>query len=60
MIKTAVSLSLENDTESTSSKEDELEDWIEYIKRSARETDAKLLMTHNSTNWVETQKRLQW
>ena len=31
------SISFENDTESTSSQEEELEEWIEYMKRSARE-----------------------
>ena len=53
------SISFEDDAESTSSHEDELEDWIEYIKkRSAREGDEKML-THKFTNWVETQKNLK-
>ena len=37
------SISFDNDTESTSSQEEELEDWIEYTKRSAREADDKML-----------------
>ena len=48
-----------DDAHSTSSQEDESEDWIEYIKRSAREADEKAL-THNIPNWVETQKKLTW
>ena len=37
------SISLENDTESTSSQEEELEDCIKYMKKSAREADEKML-----------------
>ena len=50
-------MSFENDTESTSSQEEELEDWIEY--KSAREADknAADIQYHN---WVETQKKLKW
>ena len=36
------SISLEIDTESTSSQEEEL-DWIEYMKIRAREADEKML-----------------
>ena len=45
------SISFEDDTESTSSQEEESEDWIERIKRSAREEYEKM---------GETQKKLQW
>ena len=43
-------ISFEIDTESTSSQEEELVNWIEYIKRSAREADDELL-TNSTTNW---------
>ena len=46
------SISFENDTESTSSQEHELEDWIE-----SRDADEKIL-TYNITNCVETQKKM--
>ena len=42
------SISFENDTESTTSQEVELEDWIEYKQRSAREAGEKML-TYNTT-----------
>ena len=53
------SISFENGTEITSNQEDKSEDWIEYIERGAREADEKML-THNITNWIETQKKLKW
>ena len=48
---TRTTISFESDTESTSSQEEEFEDWMECIKRSAREADEKML--HNITSWVD-------
>ena len=56
------SIGFENDTESISNQEDESGDWIEYIKRSAREADEKMLthsITNWITNWVETEKKMK-
>ena len=53
------SISFEDDADSISSQEDELEDWNEYINRSAREADERM-HTNKNTNWVETQKKLKW
>ena len=47
------------DAEGTSSQEEELEDWTEYIKRSTREDDETML-TNNIPNQVEAQKKLKW
>ena len=41
------------------SHEDNLGDWIEHVERSTREADEKM-MTHETVNWVETQKKLKW
>ena len=43
------SISFENDTESTSSQDEELEDWIEYTKRSAGEVDGTMLALRIAT-----------
>ena len=43
------SISFEDDTESTSSQENEFEDCVEYMKRSARKADEKLLK--HRRNW---------
>ena len=51
------SISIEDDADSTSSQQVELEDWIQYMKRSTREADEKML-TNNITNWAEIQKEL--
>ena len=39
----------------TARQEDDVEDWIEYVQRSTKEADEKML-TCNITNWVETEK----
>ena len=57
--KTALSHSRMMQRASTSSQEDELEDWIEKIKRSARGLEEKM-MTRNITDWVETLRKLKW
>ena len=57
--KTASSIAFDDDEDSTASQEDDLEDWIDHTKRSAKEADAKML-TCNITNWYETQKKLKW
>ena len=46
------SISFDDDEESTTSHEDNLEDWIEYVKRSTREADQKML-TFGITNWID-------
>ena len=53
------SITFEVDTESTSSQEEEFEEWTELRKRSTEEADEKML-TYNITNWVETQKKPKW
>ena len=40
------------DEQSTTSHEDNLEDWIEYVRRSTRDADEKML-TYRITNWIE-------
>ena len=52
------SISFDDDEGSTASQEDNLEDWNEQGKRSTKEADEKML-THNITNWVETQRKLK-
>ena len=46
------SISFDDDEESTTSHEDNLEDWIEHVKRSTREADEKML-TFGITNWID-------
>ena len=53
------SISFDDDEGSTASQEDNLEDWIEHGTRSTGEAGEQML-THNITNWVETQKKLKW
>ena len=48
-----------DDEDSTASQEDDSENWIEYIKRSTKEADEKML-TCNITNGVETPKKQKW
>ena len=45
--------SFENDTESTSSQEEELEDWIENLKRSEGEADENMLTQHHRVDTEE-------
>ena len=53
--KTALLLFDDDDEDCTASQEGDLEDWVEYTKRSTKEADEKML-TYNITNWVDTQK----
>ena len=54
------SVSLESDTDdSTSRAETEEEDWIDYIKRSTRESEEKM-QTFNISCWIETERKLKW
>ena len=48
----------DDDEDSTASQEDNPEDWIEHGKRITEEADEQML-THNITNWVETQRKLK-
>ena len=54
---TRTAYSLESGTESTSSQEEELEDWIEYIKRSEREAGEKMLTYKHHKLGRETEEK---
>ena len=52
------SISFDDAEDSTTSHEDNLEDWNEYVERSTREADEKML-SYGITNWIEKQKKLK-
>ena len=51
--------SFESDSEGDSHQETEEEDWIESIKRSAREAEEQM-QKFNIGNWIKTQRRVKW
>ena len=48
----------ENETDDSTSRAEEAEDWVEYIKRSTTEAEEKV-RTYSTRCWIETQRKLK-